>query len=293
MAPGQRSARLVTPYTDGKDAPDCRQMPGYRRPSTHRVGMRAVRMSRLGAGVDGQAGRRPARQRPDGLWGDGMMTGQARRGVPVDGLGSQNDTMRPSSDERTGSDRHTGTADTPMQQGALHSKQIEELIAMRDRFLTECFEIESGRRFVIDAQDADERLTCLRHRIEEIHEELARRDMEKRDRPAPGRPAPGQAASGRAVSSSPASPTVRPLDDRAPAAPRAPASQADKAALQDYLTRSADRMRLMDELARAARDQGDLAQAAQCAMQAQAIDRERIDCLDKLDRSGESDDEHY
>ncbi len=158
---------------------------------------------------------------------------------------------------------------------SLHTISLDQLIATRDRFLSECFDIESGRRFVIDAQDADDRLGYLRRRIEEIHEELARRDLEKQAQDNP-RTARAPLNGGDLLDGAPA-----------PAPAPAPARRLDTsdmtAEAQSYLLRTNHRMDLLDELAGMARDKGDIEQAIQCTIEAQRLDRERVSFLERHD----------
>jgi hypothetical protein len=155
----------------------------------------------------------------------------------------------------------------------LRTLSLDELIATRDRFLTECFEIESGQRFVIDAQDADDRLGYLRGRIEEFHEELARRDMEGDD--GPPTPTDDQSlVSDSAVQASIVEPEMR---------HEAETLKQLSSDNRHFLERTVERISLLDDLARLAREQGNLEQAAQCAVQAQSLDRERLAFLENFE----------
>ncbi len=164
---------------------------------------------------------------------------------------------------------------------SLRTQSIEHLIGTRDKFLSECFDIESGRRFVIDAQDADDRLGVLRQRIDEIHEELARRDLEKL---SPDTMTDLDAARGFYLEDEQyASQAEEPA---APAQARLVSPETVATYANDYLRRTEERMALLDALAKAAQDDGDLAQAARCTVHAHELDRDRIDFL--TNASGQS-----
>lgn len=176
-------------------------------------------------------------------------------------------------------ERRSALEETPSQSMALRSVPLCDLIARRDRFLTECFDIESGQRFLIDGQEAEDRLGYLRGHIEEIHEELARRDTdgeEPADLPAPvpqpqaGRPQPDTRH---------ADTVSTPLN--LPRGTTGDRLHTDED-IDAYLRRAQYRILQLDDLARLAQSQGNIEQAMACIVQAQAIDRERLRVLEQL-----------
>lgn len=153
---------------------------------------------------------------------------------------------------------------------ALRQQPLSDLINMRDRFLSECFDIESGRRFVIDEADAESRLNLLRQRIDEIHLEMAQRDMG----------APNSAS--RTTQMRPTMRTARPaqeLNGRRPVSFPATARAGKSSATDDFVARTEERIATLEKLAEAAEANGAIGDAVQCLMAAQTLDRERRDAL--------------
>ncbi|MGF1456479.1 MAG: hypothetical protein ACFB6R_14020 [Alphaproteobacteria bacterium] len=166
----------------------------------------------------------------------------------------------------------------------LTAYSLDALISMRDRFLSECFDIESGRRYVIDADDAESRLSVLRQRIDEIHEEMAQRDMGQAPGPKPLEPL------------RPSAPLLfvetqahRPVDREVrpstwSSAPSQAVSSADfssdkpggiEPGTADLAARMEARIRLLDRMAEQAELQGAFSDAVACIRAAQDLDRER------------------
>lgn len=160
----------------------------------------------------------------------------------------------------------------------LSTHPLETLINMRDRFLSECFDIESGRRYVIDADDAESRLSVLRQRIDEIHQEMAQRDMGRSPSPTSLGPLRPTVSTAKAAKSEAPVMTERPSERTNQARGTNPAPQSavpNASTPDDFLSRMEARIRLLDRLAEQAEAQGALADAVKCMLAAQKLDRER------------------
>ncbi len=176
----------------------------------------------------------------------------------------------------------TGSQDKgePVRKGqpSLEGQPLNDLINMRDRFLTECFEIESGRRFVIDDQDAQDRLGLLRQRIDEIHEEMARRDMGG-PQGTPSEPdVQASFASDAPTEQNQSSACARTevLNTATQRASRPQVNSHDAAGLEGYLNRIEARIQSLDAMAAQAQARGAFEVAVRCMLAAQDLDRERL-----------------
>lgn len=147
---------------------------------------------------------------------------------------------------------------------------FDYLIRVRDRYLSECFDIENGRRSFIDPKQAEDRLQHLRSRIDEIHEELARRDLAQRE-----------------------TDEEKWLLDELN---REPAHSASKANVEldilsveavsiytsDYMDGCLKRMEFLSDLAESARRKGELEMAAKYMMHVHELDRDRMEMLARM-----------
>ncbi len=193
--------------------------------------------------------------------------GGGKTGAPV----SRSRVINAAASPSPNPEAHTGEST------ALSVHPLETLITMRDRFLSECFDIESGRRFVLDETDAQSRLSVLRQRIDEIHEEMAMRDMGSSMTPPPLRPIPlprneeiARAPKDVDEVAAPISAGVQDTDHRraGPQTMIAPTGDFD-AGFQD---RVRARIALLDRLAVRAEADGAFADAIQCIQAARALE---------------------
>jgi hypothetical protein len=169
--------------------------------------------------------------------------------------------FRRSGDMENGGSGEGGQSGVPASGGAFAAHTTADLIALRDKLLEECLDLE---RRTAEPQGEGEDPGAVRERIDEIHQELAMRDLAERVRPAGGPPASG----------------ARPVREEQ-AANGDIAAHASCKAIQ-ILEAIEMRSRFMDELAQAAKEQGRLDQAAAFTMNAQQFDLERVEVLRKL-----------
>lgn len=163
--------------------------------------------------------------------------------------------------------KETFDAEPPKSDGARHGggapplnrQTTEELISARDRLLADCLELEAQLADTGANADAEYGLTDLRAQVDHIHEELAARDLAQRA-------------------------AHHETWNAAPAAAAGPEQTEEDTS--EILHAIESRSRFMDELAQAARQKGDLEQAATFALNAQRLDMERVDVLCRVRGKG-------
>lgn len=160
-------------------------------------------------------------------------------------------------------------AEPPESDGARHGggnappldrQTTEELISARDRLLADCLELEAQLADTGADADAAYGLTDLRAQVDHIHEELAARDLAQRA---------AHEEAGNATAAAPPAAAGETAEDTS-----------------EILHAIESRSRFMDELAQAARQKGDLEQAATFALNAQRLDMERVDVLCRVRSKG-------
>ncbi|MFP3943045.1 MAG: hypothetical protein ACLFWF_04090 [Alphaproteobacteria bacterium] len=166
----------------------------------------------------------------------------------------------------------------PSGSGEFDAQSTADLITMRDRLLEECLDLENRAPGTGGERAPDP--GPLREKIDEIHQELALRDLAER-----------VGAGGRTFGEPPAAPrAAEPAEGTAPAGDAAPAGPGLAAHAAQKSLRILDaiemRSRFMDELAQAAREQGRLDQAATFTLNAQKLDMERVEVLGRLTALG-------
>lgn len=149
--------------------------------------------------------------------------------------------------------------------GGLAGYTTADLIALRDRLLEECLDLENR---IVNSADGDDAAdpAPVRTKIDEIHQELALRDLAER-----------VGADSKRFSS-----TVGERPARSVSGLAEHAAQKSMQILDAIETRS----QFMDELAQAAREQGRLDQAAAFTLNAQKLDMERVEVLRQLSALG-------